>query len=1451
MAKLISLFLLSMLLYSNSFAYNVTVAKDGTGDYTTIQAAISAAPTTANAAAPYTIFIKNGKYKEKINVPSNKPFLQMIGESVANVFVYFDDYSGGVGGTSNSASFTVNANDFSAFNISFANTFDYDAGVTNGLVNLQAVAMLVNGDRVAFKNCRFQGNQDTLYQNKKGYYKNCYIDGIIDFIFGGGASVFDSCTVYPKSRTGNGTSYITAANTPAGQAYGYVFRDCKVISNPGGTNYYLGRPWQNSTGSSTPFAENKTVFLNAVLNANVLSAGWSIWDAGTLTGNITYAEYQSKFFNGSPIDISARVAWSQQLNATQAATYTNANIFAAGTPWDPCVNYPGICNPMGSDIAVSNFAGTKGVGTATFKWNLSWGINAVKMELFRSLVRNGTYTKIGEVTSPNDTTYNYNFTDPALPPGQNVYYYLQASNPSYGPTVTDTILINTKPTINTLGGLGAFLQGGYLPSASQNYTVNGINLSDNVVITCPANYEISLNNATWTNSTGNITLVPSTGVVNNTLIYVRQNASTAPGSFSGNILHTTTNGDNVLLPVSGTSQVAALTPAAYYRSLAVTGNLSATSTWESSTDSLSWVGASFVPIGDASENVTIMPGTTLNIDVAHIVNGKWTVYGTGAGIGGAITIGALPGALTFANNSSLVWNRDGGTLPTGTIFSPGSTFNLIGTGNGSATAALPTIAATQVFHHVIINTPNCKGNPNFNSNLNTINGNLTVLSTGLYTTKMRLSNSATQIINIGGDLTLNPPAGSHATFVLYSTASIATTQAVNVAGNIYVGNNYATNITGTSGTFLGGSTAVTLNAPNPNIVVGMGVTGTGLAAGTYVTTVSGTSLTISANTTAASVASPGNALTFIQATSNLSLTDAGAAITGNTGSVTTGTNSITVLAGATIATVQPGMTVAGTGIPTNTQVLSIAGATLTMSANATATNTAVALSFTSTISKTNLKGNLTINNGVIGNNGSGLGTINIIGNTGVPQYYYRTLGTVPGAITCNVQSGAIFDVGVNALPCITNVNADATLRSGASTGVIGNLTGTRTLSSAANYVFNGTVAQSANNNFTTTTPTALAVNNLTINNAAGVSLGNSLTTNTALNLTAGKLTLGAANLTTNGVTGGSANSYIITDAAGKLKLNNVGSTPAIFPVGPNTTSYNPVTLTNTGTVDNYSVIVTATAPPPGINIAPQLDSAINRTWNISEDIAGGSNTTVTLQWDIAHQNTLFNTNNCAVVHSNGTVIDYSGSYTAAANNGSSFIQTGTGFTAFSPFGVASSPILALPIHLLYFDAVRDGLNVKLSWKTTNESNLSHFEIQRSYDGTNFVTVMNQLATNNSIGFQYLANDLNNTLQSKIYYRLKTIERNGSFSYSRIVFIKNNKFNSITIAPNPASKFINVNLPIALESTITIFNVNGKVVFNKKATLQNEQINMEQWSNGMYYIKIQNKQETYTEKIIKQ
>ncbi|HOZ76631.1 MAG TPA: pectinesterase family protein [Ferruginibacter sp.] len=546
--KKILLKLVILLITSCSvYGQDLIVAKDGSGNFTTVQAAIDAAPT--GRTIPFIIAIKNGKYKEKITIPSNKPFIQLIGESVANTILTYDDYAGkytacsSTLGTQNSASFSINATDFAAANITFENSFGDGS---------QAVALLVNADRAVFKNCRFLGNQDTLYIKGSGtprcYFKSCYIDGNIDFIFGSAVALFDSCVLYAKTRPSTATSYITAPNTPTGQAYGFVFRDARLPMNNGGTLYFLSRPWPSPSEAQTA---QKAVFINAAMSNQIHPAGWSVWNGSTITANIYYGEYQSKYFAGPLVDVSARVPWSFQLNQTEADSYTPANMFGA---WDPCMVQFGICLPVPTAIAVSNFKLIKGSSSSSISWNISWPLDGIQYELYRSVDGVG-YSSIYSVTASNDTAVNFQYTDATVPPAGSSYsYYVVASKAGYASHTTDTLvasnkadmIVNAPATLSLCG----FTQVLGSPSASQTYTVTGSNLTGNIDIAPSVNFEVSQDAVQWFNSSTLLSLVPSSGTVATTTVYVRLNAA-ATGNYTGSILNVTTGDTSVTIPVQG------------------------------------------------------------------------------------------------------------------------------------------------------------------------------------------------------------------------------------------------------------------------------------------------------------------------------------------------------------------------------------------------------------------------------------------------------------------------------------------------------------------------------------------------------------------------------------------------------------------------------------------------------------------------------------------------------------------------------------------------------------------------------------------------------------------------------------------------------------------------------------------------------------------------------------
>jgi pectin methylesterase-like acyl-CoA thioesterase len=531
---------------------NAIVARDGSGNYTSIQAAINAAP--AGLTSPYIIFIKNGKYIEKVNIPSNKPFIQLVGESAANTIISYGDGAstalpgGGTVGTFNSYTLYIAANDCGLANLTIVNSFGDGS---------QAVALRIDADRVMVRSCRIMGNQDTMLNNANAglrqYFRNCYIDGNVDYIFGSARVILDSCVIYSKDRTSAGASYLTAANTQAGQSYGYVFRNCILPPNLGVTNYYLGRPWQNSTGSS-PVANNKTVFINSIMSSSVRPEGWSIWDAGTNTSVIYYGEYKTKKFDGTLVNVSGRVPWSKQLTDTEAAAYTDANLFGS---WTPCSAGILFCESKAPEIAISNFRGKKGATNSVFDWNSSWAMPQIKYELYRSSLRTGGYTKVSELTSQEDTTYNFQLTDVFPPIGSIYYYYVVGSRAGFLSNITDTIEISSMPTITATGTLNVFTQNYGTPSGTQSFVSAGINLSGNIIITPPVAYEVSANGgSTWFNNTNPLNLSPVNNSVANTTVLVRLNAN-ALGSFGGNISLTSNGAATVNVAVTGTCAIIA------------------------------------------------------------------------------------------------------------------------------------------------------------------------------------------------------------------------------------------------------------------------------------------------------------------------------------------------------------------------------------------------------------------------------------------------------------------------------------------------------------------------------------------------------------------------------------------------------------------------------------------------------------------------------------------------------------------------------------------------------------------------------------------------------------------------------------------------------------------------------------------------------------------------------
>lgn len=302
----------------------IVVSKDGTGNFMNIQEAIDAVE--KNGLIKTKIFIKVGTYREKITIPAEKGPLLLEGENCERTIITYDDFAskknaeGKEIGTTNSATVFIYSNHFTAKNISFENS--------SGRVG-QAVAVLTAGDRMIFENCRFLGNQDTLYlkgvqdspdktKPSRNYFKNCYIEGTTDYIFGAGTAVFENCIIYSKESA----SYVTASSAPQENEFGFVFIHSKITGNAKEGSVYLGRPWR-------PFA--KTVFIDCEMNATIKPEGWHNWSKPEAEKTTFYAELHSK---GAGADISKRVSWSHQLDKSERKKYTAENILKGKDNWN-------------------------------------------------------------------------------------------------------------------------------------------------------------------------------------------------------------------------------------------------------------------------------------------------------------------------------------------------------------------------------------------------------------------------------------------------------------------------------------------------------------------------------------------------------------------------------------------------------------------------------------------------------------------------------------------------------------------------------------------------------------------------------------------------------------------------------------------------------------------------------------------------------------------------------------------------------------------------------------------------------------------------------------------------------------------------------------------------------------------------------------------------------------
>ncbi|XP_050365770.1 putative pectinesterase 11 [Argentina anserina] len=290
----------------------IAVDQSGKGDYSTIQEAIDSV--RSNNADPVTILVKPGSYKETITVPPDKPNITLIGSTTkaSDVIITWDRK----GEIDTLATFHVAASNFIARYITFENTFGPGD-------QAQAVALRVSGDRAAFHDCSMKGYQDTLFDdNGKHYYENCYIEGVVDFIFGNATSFFQSCHIHsPYSKNGG---YIASQRRgAAANSGGFVFFKGQITAE-GEMKTYLGRPW------GVPYST--VIFAYTYMENVIQPQGWnsSFVSEDELKKSSICGQFKCE---GPGASTSDRVKWAREFSEEDIAPYLTTDNFIDGKDW--------------------------------------------------------------------------------------------------------------------------------------------------------------------------------------------------------------------------------------------------------------------------------------------------------------------------------------------------------------------------------------------------------------------------------------------------------------------------------------------------------------------------------------------------------------------------------------------------------------------------------------------------------------------------------------------------------------------------------------------------------------------------------------------------------------------------------------------------------------------------------------------------------------------------------------------------------------------------------------------------------------------------------------------------------------------------------------------------------------------------------------------------------------
>jgi hypothetical protein len=428
-----------------------------------------------------------------------------------------------------------------------------------------------------------------------------------------------------------------------------------------------------------------------------------------------------------------------------------------------------------------------------------------------------------------------------------------------------------------------------------------------------------------------------------------------------------------------------------------------------------------------------------------------------------------------------------------------------------------------------------------------------------------------------------------------------------------------------------------------------------------------------------------------------------------------------------------------------------------------------------------------------------------------------------------IQTGGTFDLSPSQSIGVLKVAKDFTVSGG--TFKVGGV------STASSVELNGTVNQNVTGGATLT-----GLVDVKINNVNQANLLTNLSLPSTLTFTAGAMTIGNNILTVNktsNIIGADATKYVITNGTtGKLRIANTDAqTSLTFPIGNMAGSYTPLTVANSGTADGFSASVSNNVS----GTYADRTKAIQREWDLSEDVAGGSNAILTFQFNTAELGAAMATTGIMEVgHYNGASWDVTpGSISGA---GPYMITHSTGFTSFSPFTAGSAQ--SLPIELLSFEGALNKKKVVLTWQTASEKNNDFFTIERSADNENFVAIGKVAGARQSDvvrAYQYL--DVA-PLKGINYYRLKQTDLDGHTNTLKTIGIENGNTQTTIAALNSGAGQLHLGIQTAqaARTDIQVIDMNGRVLYATSEELNEgtTELSIQQaFSAGIYMVRLSN------------